>query len=122
MKWYLLAVAALHLAFMLCELFPWSYPVLLRIASKKLPEVRGGSAWTERQQQLVATIVHNSVIYNAILAGGLFWAALPAEPVRDVARVLLLGAAAAGIFGTVTLKSPFTALQALLGLIGFVLL
>jgi hypothetical protein len=41
MKWFLMAVAGLHAAFTLCELFPWSYPVLLRIVSKKLPEVQG---------------------------------------------------------------------------------
>jgi hypothetical protein len=36
--------------------------------------------------------------------------------------VLLIGAAVAGIFGTATLKSPITALQALLGIVGFALL
>jgi hypothetical protein len=77
MKWYLLAVAAVHAAFMLCELFPWRFPVLLRIVSKKLPDVRTGDQWTDLQQPLVATIVHNAGIYNGILAGGLLWAALP---------------------------------------------
>jgi putative membrane protein len=127
MKSFLMVVAALHAGFMLCELFPWSSPLLLRIVSKNLPEVQKGKEgekgkkWTEHQQPLVATIVHNAGIYNAILAGGLFWAALPADPVRDVARVLLIGAAVAGIFGTATLRSPLTALQALLGIVGFAL-
>jgi uncharacterized membrane protein len=122
MKWFLIAVAALHAVFTLCELFPWSCPVLLRIVSKKLPEVHKGKKWTELQQPLVATIVHNAGIYNAILAGGLFWAALAGDPARHVARVLLIGAAVAGIFGTATLKSPITAIQALVGIVGFVLL
>jgi uncharacterized membrane protein len=121
MKWYLLAVAAVHAAFMLCELFPWRFPVLLRIVSKKLPDVRTGDQWTDLQQPLVATIVHNAGIYNGILAGGLLWAALPGDPAPGVARVPLIGAAVAGIFGTATLKSPITALQAVLGIIGFVL-
>jgi uncharacterized membrane protein len=70
--------------------------------------------------------VQNAGIYNGILAGGLLWAALafdPAlavDPAWYVARVLLAGAAVAGIFGTVTLKSPVTAGQALLGIIGLV--
>ena len=38
---------------------------------------------------------------------------------HDVARVLLLGATAAGIFGTITLKSWPTALQGLIGLVGW---
>lgn len=118
MKWFLIGIAALHAAFMLCELFPWSFPVLFRMVSKKLPK---GQEWTGSQRTLVATIVHNAGIYNAILAGGLFWAAFVGDPARDVARVLLIGAAVAGIFGTATLKSPITALQAFLGIIGFAL-
>ena len=123
MRWFLFGVAALHALFMVGELFPWSFPKLLQKLSEKLPEGLGkeipeGQRWTKSQQGLVATIVHNAGIYNAILAGGLIWAALPEEPIRDVARVLLMGAAVAGVFGTATLKSWFTALQALLGIIG----
>lgn len=115
MKWFLIGVAALHVAFMILEMFPWGSPVLLGIVSKKLPS---DEPFTKKQRRLVATIVHNAGIYNAILAGGLLWAAWPDTPNRDVARVLLAGAAVAGVFGTATLKSPFTALQALLGMIG----
>jgi uncharacterized membrane protein len=121
MKWYLFAVAALHAVFMFCEMFPWRFPLLLRIVTKKLSKVHKGEQWTDLQRPLVATIVHNAGIYNAILAGGLFWAAIAGDPARDVAGVLLIGAAVAGIFGTATLKSPITALQAILGIIGFVL-
>ena len=119
MKGFLIGVAILHALFMVCELFPWSSPYLLQIVSKKLP---AGEPWTESQLPLVATIVHNAGIYNAILAGGLFWAAFAEQPAGNVARVLLAGAAVAGIFGTATLKSPITALQAVVGIIGFVLI
>jgi hypothetical protein len=34
MSGFLLVVAALHVVFMLCELFPWPMPVLLRLASE----------------------------------------------------------------------------------------
>lgn len=118
MKWFLFGVAALHAVFMLCELFPWASPILVRIVSKTLPN---GQEWSDPQRALVATIVHNAGIYNAILSGGLFWAAWTGDPARDVARVLLAGAAVAGVFGTATLKSPLTALQALLGIVGFAL-
>jgi uncharacterized membrane protein len=118
MQWYLIGVAALHAAFTLGELFPWSFPLVLKISSKKLPK---GQEWTAAQQALVATTMHNAGIYNAILAGGLLWAAFAGVPARDVARVLLMGAALAGIFGAATLKSPIPALQGVLGVIGFAL-
>jgi uncharacterized membrane protein len=57
----------------------------------------------------VATIVHNAGIYNAILAGGLLYAAYAGDPAGDVARVLLAGAVVAGMFGTLTLRSWLTA-------------
>jgi uncharacterized membrane protein len=118
MFWFLIAAAALHAAFMLCELFPWPNPVLLRIVTKSLPE---GEKLTPAQTKLVATIVHNAGIYNSILAGGLLWAAFTGEPAVLVARVLLVGAAVAGAFGTATLKSPLTAIQAVVGIVGFFL-
>ena len=119
MKWFLLAVALLHAAFMLLELFPWESPFLLGLVSKKLP---AGDAFTPHQRKLVATIVHNAGIYNGILAAGLAWAALTGESAYDVARVLLAGAAVAGLFGTVTMKSAPTAVQAALGIIGLLII
>lgn len=118
MRWFLIGAAALHALFMFAELFPWSSPKLLQKVSAKLPN---GEAFTPAQQTMVATIVHNAGIYNGILAGGLLWAAFGGPPAADVARVMLMGAAAAGIFGTVTLKSPVTAVQAAVGIIGLIL-
>jgi putative membrane protein len=121
-KWFLYGAGAVHGLFMVLELFPWSFPILLKIVSKKLPaltqETEKEKKWTDAQQSLVATIVHNAGIYNGILAGGLFWAAWAGAPARDVAAVLLVGATVAGIFGTVTLKSPATGFQALVGAAG----
>lgn len=65
--------------------------------------------------------MHNAGIYNGILAGGLFWAAYAGLAATDVALVMLVGAVVAGIFGTATLKSPATALQAAVGIIGLIL-
>jgi uncharacterized membrane protein len=117
MSWFLAGVAALHLFFMIAELFPWQQPVLLRLVSKKLPD---GERFTTVQQRLVATIVHNAGIYNGIVAGGLLWAAFGGKSAADVAHVMLWGAAVAGVFGTVTLKSPMTAAQAVAGIVGLV--
>ena len=118
MSWFLIGAAGLHLLFMAAELFPWSLPVLLRVASKKLPD---GEPFTATQRKLVATIVHNAAIYNGIVAGGLLWAAFGGSSATGVARVMLMGAAVAGVFGTATLKSPVTAVQALVGIIGLFL-
>jgi putative membrane protein len=104
---------------MALELFPWRTPVLLDLVSKKLPT---SERFTTLQRDLVATIVHNAGIYNGILAAGLFWAALTGESANDVARVLLAGAAVAGIFGTVTMRSAPTAVQAVLGIVGLLII
>ena len=114
MDYFLAAVAGLHLLFMVAELLPWRLPMALKAASKPLhPEAR----FTEDQLKLVSMIVHNAGIYNGIVAGGLLWAAFPTNNGYDVARVMLIGAIVAGIFGTITLKSWPTALQAVAGII-----
>jgi uncharacterized membrane protein len=118
-SWFLIGIGVLHAVFMFCELFPWTNPVLLRLlAKKRLPE---GEKFSSAQQNFVAAIVHNAGIYNGIVAGGLFWAAFAGDSATDIAHVLLIGAGVAGVFGTATLKSPITAVQALAGILGFFL-
>jgi len=117
LTYFLIGAGGLHALFMIAELFPWPLPVVMRLASRRLPQ-----PFTGAQQKLVATIVHNVAIYNGILAGGLLFAATRGEPAIEVARVMLLGALAAGVFGTATLKSPATALQAVVGLAGLILI
>jgi uncharacterized membrane protein len=128
MKLFLLGAAALHALFMVFELFPWSTPFSLQLASSKLPKLPASHLLTDDQekffaarQRLTATAVHNAGIYNGIVAGGLSWAALAGNSAIDVAWVMLIGATVAGAFGTVTLKSGVTAFQALVGIIGLVL-
>jgi putative membrane protein len=116
MKWFLIAAGLLHLSFMLLELVPWKWPLAIRWTSSNLP------SFTPEQQHFVRGIVQNAGIYNGIVAGGLFFAAYAGTSAADVARVLLIGAAAAGTFGALTLKSPYLpALQALVGAIGAIL-
>ena len=107
----LIVAGGLHLLFLLLELFPWSWPIAARRASEKVP------AFSAEQKLLVKSIVQNAGIYNGIVAGGLFFAACAGS--SDVARVMLLGAAAAGTFGALTLKKPYLpAIQALVGITG----
>ena len=125
-QWYLILAAGLHVFFMIAELFPWRLPLLLGLVSKKLPNLSevppDDKPFTDKQRALVATIVHNAGIYNGIVAGGLLWAAFGGASATDVARVMLSGAAVAGIFGTITLKSPVTAAQAAVGILGLILI
>ena len=122
MRSFLVVAALIHVAFMLAELFPWRIPLLLGFASKKLPVLNAkGDRFTDLQLPLVAAIVHNAGIYNGIVAGGLVWAAISGSPLDDVARVMLCGAAVAGVFGAVTLKNPVPLVQALVGIVGLFL-
>lgn len=119
MKVYLLAVAALHVFFMLAELLPWPLPFVLRKTNEKLAPT---DKLNSGQNKVVANIVRNAGIYNGIVAGGLIYAAFTGDSARDVALVFLIGVSAAGIFGTITLRSWLCALQGILGLVGCYLL
>ena len=89
--------------------------IRLKRAVDQLP---AGTTWSEPQSDLVAAVVHNAGIYNAVFAAGLLWSAVRRDRSRDTARVLLARAPAAGVFGTATLKSPLTAVQAAIGIGG----
>jgi putative membrane protein len=116
---FLVIVAALHAFFLIAELFPWSCPTALRLATKKLP---AGELFTTAQEKLVAGVIHNAGIYNGIVAGGMLFSALNWPSAVDVAIVMLVGATVAGVFGLATLKSPLAAVQAVFGVIGLVLI
>jgi hypothetical protein len=100
-----------------CRTVPLKHPCILSLVGKKLLD---GTALVDPQLHLVKTVLHNAGIYNGIVAGGLFWAA-SGEASLDVARVMLIGAVVAGVFGAVTIDWP-TAVQAVFGIVGLVLL
>ena len=94
-------------------------PVLLRKLAAKL---NSADAPKGSYLEKVVAIVHNAGIYNGIFAAGLAWSAVAGESANDVARVLLAGAAVAGVFGAATLKSPVPVVQAAVGVVGLYLL
>jgi putative membrane protein len=119
MRVYLATVALLHVFFMLGELLPWPIPFVVRKTNEKLAPT---DKLNPGQSKVVANIIRNAGIYNGIVAGGLFYAAFMGDSARDVALVFALGVSAAGIFGTITLRSWLCALQGILGLVGCYLL
>jgi putative membrane protein len=118
MKPFLFVAGLLHAGFLFAEMFPWSNPYLLCLVSSNFHHHR--VSFSGDQLELVSIVVHNAGIYNGIVAGGLFWAA-SGKASMDVARVMLMGAVVAGVFGAATL-APATAVQAIVGIIGLVLL
>lgn len=131
-QFYIGFVAFVHFIFALAEMFPWTNPTLLSKLSTSLPDVDalqpasiGASSsekpkFTAEQQLLVATIVQNAGIYNAVVAGALLWTAFRGVAAYEFAVVLFIGVAVAGAFGTATIRSPITAGQCLLGIVGAV--
>jgi uncharacterized membrane protein len=109
---WLVSAGVLCAGFMVGELFPWRFPVVFKKASERLP---ADQSFSKEQRETIAAVVHNAGIYNAIVAGGLFYAAFAGGSALDVAWVMFVGAIAAGIFGAITLGSVVPAFRALLG-------
>ena len=142
MKWCLLATGLLHAVFFFAETFPWSEPLLLQsllrtAATSASPAASqpaaGGDAGTtgnvtkvlvqpESARALFATVVHNAGIYNAILAGGLFWAFYRGRAANELALVLCIGVVVAGVFGAATIQSVVCVVQAAIGLLTAILI
>jgi uncharacterized membrane protein len=104
------AIGILHALFMLGELFPWERPLILAAVLKKWPQRLD---LTANDLNFVATVVHNSGIYNGIVAAALLTtlAAGPSSWTMQVA--LLAGCIVAGLFGAFTLTKA-TVVQAVL--------
>lgn len=142
MRWCLLATGILHAVFFLAETLPWPEPFLLRTlleraastesSTDKQSAATGDSSGTreakkvevqpESARALFATVVHNAGVYNAILAGGLFWAFYRGRVANELAMVLCIGVVVAGVFGAATIQSVVCVIQAVLGLLTAILI
>lgn len=95
-------VAALHIGFMVMEVFFWTAPFVLR-----------AFAMTEAQARETTVLAANQGVYNGFLAAGLLWG-LMAKREAEAIKVFFLGCViVAGIFGAVTAKSTILYVQAL---------
>ena len=96
-------VAALHLHFLVLEMFLWRRPLGRRVFRL-----------TEAQAEATATLAANQGLYNGFLAAGLIWSLLaPAELARPL-RIFFLGCViAAGLYGGATASRKILVVQAL---------
>lgn len=102
------AVALLHVGFLLLEMVYWRQPLGLRIFSMT-PEEAASSA----------VLAANQGLYNGFLAAGLLWGLVAKK--RDVQIFFLLCVIVAGLFGGYTAKPTIYLTQALPGALAMLL-
>lgn len=96
-------VAALHLYFLVLEMFLWRKPLGRRVFRM-----------TEAQAEATATLAANQGLYNGFLAAGLAWSLVAAQPLRAPLAAFFGGCVVvAGIFGAVTVSRRILLVQAL---------
>ena len=96
-------VAALHLGFLVLEMFLWTRPLGRRTF--------GLSA---EQAQQTRTLAANQGLYNGFLAAGLAWSLVAPEPLVLPLKLFFLGCVvAAGLFGAATASRAILFVQAL---------
>lgn len=93
-------VAALHLGFLVLEMFLWTQPL-----------GRGTFGTSREFAEQTRSLAANQGLYNGFLAAGLVWG-LVAD--RDDVTLFFLGCVvAAGVFGAVTVNTRILLVQAL---------
>ena len=100
-------VAALHLWFLVLEMFLWDKPFGRRTFGM-----------TPERAAATKSLAMNQGLYNGFLAAGLIWGLVAGR--RDVKVFFLSCVVVAGIFGGITAKTSILVTQALPGLIALV--
>ena len=106
-------VAALHLYFLVLEMFLWTKPLGLK-TFRNSPEKAADSA----------VLAANQGLYNGFLAAGLIWGLLQAVPAFafEIKTFFLLCVIVAGIYGAATVSRRILFVQALPAAIALILL
>lgn len=97
-------VAALHLYFLVLEMFLWTRPYGLKTFGNSLPKA-----------QESAVLAANQGLYNGFLAAGLVWGLLHAAPAfaLEIKTFFLLCVIVAGVYGAATVSRKILVVQAL---------
>ncbi|HVF19921.1 MAG TPA: DUF1304 domain-containing protein [Mycobacteriales bacterium] len=104
-------VAALHLYFLVLEMFLW-----------RTPKGLATFGMTAEQAEATATLAANQGLYNGFLAAGLVWALLASEKMGEHAALFFLGCVTvAGVYGAATVNKRILFVQALPAVVGIVL-
>ena len=106
-------VAALHVYFLILEMFLWTKPLGLKTFRQSLEKATDS-----------AVLAANQGLYNGFLAAGLVWGLLQSAPsfAFQVKTFFLLCVTVAGIFGAVTVSRRILYVQALPAAIALILL
>jgi putative membrane protein len=103
-------VAALHVYFLVLEMFLWTTPFGQRTF--------GRSAEEQAQTKVLAA---NQGLYNGFLAAGLAWSLVAAPPTAYALKLFFLGCVAvAGLYGGATASRKIVFVQALPALLAIV--
>ena len=95
-------VAALHLGFLVLEMFLWN-----------TPRGRATFGTTPKFAAESATLAANQGLYNGFLSAGLVWSLIAADPVGLQAKVFFLVCVViAGLYGAKTVSSRILFIQA----------
>lgn len=100
-------VAALHIGFLVLEMFLWTEPVGLRVFAMT-PEFAAQSA----------VLAANQGLYNGFLAAGLLWGAIANR--ADVMGFFLACVIVAGVYGGLTAKMSILYIQAAPALVALI--
>lgn len=105
-------VAALHLYFLVLEMFLWTKPQGLKTFGN-----------TQEKADESAVLAANQGLYNGFLAAGLVWAIIATDPVGYRVGIFFLGCVVvAGLYGAKTVSSRILFVQATPAAVGLALL
>ncbi len=104
-------VAALHLYFLVLEMFMWDKPLGLKAFGQSLEKA-----------QITKVLAANQGLYNGFLAAGLVWGLLQGVAGTDV-KIFFLGCViVAGVYGALTASRKILFIQAVPAAIALLLL
>lgn len=106
-------VAALHIYFLVLEMFLWTSPIGLKIFRQSLDQAKAS-----------AKLAANQGLYNGFLAGGLIWGLVERQPefATSIQVFFLSCVAIAGLYGAWTVGRKILFIQALPAMVGLALI
>ena len=105
-----IAVAILHIVFLILEMFLWTKPLGLRVFGLKRDFA-----------EQTAVLAANQGLYNGFLAAGLVWGLVSRPHSNETSVFFLVCVIVAGVYGALTVKHTIFFVQALPGAVALLL-